>query len=57
MHLRRLGPEPRILSRLADCYRQEGAPGAARAGYEAALRLAPTLGEARRGLQALGADS
>ncbi|MCA9753811.1 MAG: tetratricopeptide repeat protein [Gemmatimonadetes bacterium] len=55
MHLKRLGPDPRVLARLADCYREGGAPAAARSGYEAALRLAPGLSEAVRGLEALSA--
>lgn len=52
-HLTRLGPDPRILTRLADCYREEGVPVAAKAGYEKALELAPGLKEAERGLEAL----
>lgn len=52
-HLRRYGPEPRILSRLADCYREMGAQQAARMGYQEALKLDPALQEARNGLSAL----
>ncbi|HET9886575.1 MAG TPA: tetratricopeptide repeat protein [bacterium] len=52
-HLKRFGPEPRIVSRLADCYREMGEPAAARVGYEEALRLEPTLATAREGLRAL----
>ncbi len=52
-HLRRHGPDARILSRLADCYRTLGAPRAAQAGYTAALELSPGLPEAEQGLAAL----
>lgn len=52
-HLHRNGPDARILSRLADCYREMGAGEAARLGYREALRLAPGLEEARRGLESL----
>jgi Flp pilus assembly protein TadD len=56
-HLRRLGPDARVLSRVADCYGRLGAARAARLGYEEALRLAPGLQEAQQGLEALGARS
>jgi tetratricopeptide (TPR) repeat protein len=56
-HLRRQGPDARILARLADCYRELGAPQAARRGYEEALRLAPGLAEAARGLGALAGST
>ena len=52
-HLRRHGPDARILARLADCYRALGAPQAAQRGYQAALDLSPGLAEAARGLAAL----
>ncbi|MBZ0267390.1 tetratricopeptide repeat protein [bacterium] len=52
-HLRRHGPDARILSRLADCYREVGADAAARMGYQEALKLAPDLAEARNGLESL----
>lgn len=52
-HLRRLGPDPRIVTRLADCYRELGAAEAARLGYREALRLEPGLPEAERGLAIL----
>jgi tetratricopeptide (TPR) repeat protein len=53
-HLQRHGPDARVLSRLADCYRELGAVEAARMGYSEALRLAPDLPEAVRGLESLG---
>lgn len=52
-HLRRHGPDARILARLADCYRALGAPQAARRGYAAALEISPGLAEAQHGLAAL----
>jgi Flp pilus assembly protein TadD len=52
-HLRRHGPDARILSRLADCYREVGAEAAARMGYQEALKLAPDLAEAQNGLRSL----
>lgn len=56
-HLKRLGPDARVLSRVADCYGRLGASRAARLGYEEALKLAPELQEARQGLEALRAGS
>jgi tetratricopeptide (TPR) repeat protein len=56
-HLERLGPDARVVSRLADCYRELDAPEAARFGYEEALKLEPGLPEAARGLGALDAVS
>jgi tetratricopeptide (TPR) repeat protein len=53
VHLKRFGPEPRIVSRLADCYREMGEAAAARVGYEEALRLEPSLATAREGLRSL----
>jgi tetratricopeptide (TPR) repeat protein len=52
-HLRRFGPDPRIVSRVADCYRELGATSAARVGYNEALRLLPGLPEAQAGLAEL----
>ena len=52
-HLERFGPEARILTRLADCYRELRAPAAARMGYGEALKLEPGLEQAKRGLAAL----
>lgn len=52
-HLRRHGPDARILSRLADCYREVGAEAAARMGYQEALKLSPDLAEAQQGLRSL----
>ncbi len=52
-HLERLGPDARIVARLADCYRELGGHDAARFGYEEALKLQPDLASARRGLAAL----
>ncbi len=52
-HLARGGPDARVVSRLADCYRVLGAPEAARVGYREALRLNPDLSEAERGLREL----
>jgi tetratricopeptide (TPR) repeat protein len=54
-HLHRHGPDARILSRLADCYREVGADAAARMGYQEALKLAPDLAEAQHGLESLQA--
>jgi tetratricopeptide (TPR) repeat protein len=54
-HLGRLGADARIVARLADCYRELGAPAAARRGYQEALRMKPGLAEARHGLRALEA--
>jgi tetratricopeptide (TPR) repeat protein len=56
-HLRRAGPDARGLARLADCYRDLGVAGAARRGYETALRLQPDLAEARAGLAGLGSEA
>jgi tetratricopeptide (TPR) repeat protein len=56
-HLRRLGLDARIVARLADCYRELGAPDAASHGYREALRLSPGLPEAERGLAALASTS
>ena len=56
-HLERLGPDARIVSRLADCHRELGAPDVARSAYLKALELEPDLPEATRGLQALGRAS
>jgi Flp pilus assembly protein TadD len=50
------GPDPRVLSRLADCYRDLGVTDAARVGYQHALTLAPGLPEAVRGLEALASS-
>lgn len=52
-HLRRYGADPRILARLADCYRALGSREAAGLGYREALKLAPELPEARAGLREL----
>lgn len=52
-HLKRCGPDGRIVARLADCYREMGADQAARVGYEEALRLSPGLSDALLGLDAL----
>ncbi|HMB68926.1 MAG TPA: tetratricopeptide repeat protein, partial [bacterium] len=52
-HLRRYGPDARVVSRLADCYREMGAGEAARVGYQEALKLDDSLDEARRGLARL----
>lgn len=52
-HLRRHGPDARILARLGDCYRALGAPQAAERGYRAALELVPGLPEASAGLATL----
>ena len=54
-HLKRHGPDARVLARLADCYRTLGVQSAARLGYEEALKLDPHLLEARKGLEALAA--
>jgi tetratricopeptide (TPR) repeat protein len=51
--LRRGGPDPGVLTRLADCYRGLGEPQAARLGYEEALRCAPGFPEAVRALEEL----
>jgi tetratricopeptide (TPR) repeat protein len=52
-HLRRHGPDPGILTRVADCYRVLGAREAADLGYREALKLAPELREALNGLREL----
>jgi tetratricopeptide (TPR) repeat protein len=54
-HLRRHGADPRILARVADCYRALGAREAASLGYRQALELSPDLQEAVSGLRELEA--
>lgn len=56
-HLERYGPDARVLSRLADCYREVGAAEAARMGYREALKHAPGLPQAVRGLESLAATA